>query len=230
MARVKFSALVSEMRNKLNGSVFSKNRGGNYLRNKVTPVNPQSTFQTQKRSIFGSISSQFRSLTAAQVNAWNDAAQDFPYTDIFGDSKVLSGHQLHQKLNTNLAQINVSPLLNPPTPRTIEAVSWVIAVFTLATTSWQIELGFGSGSPNDYYIIEATPPVPVSVNFVKNKFRSFGIIGSIGTDPTAGDAYSNYITRFGVPPSGSRFFARVFAVSKESGQVSLASQIVVQVS
>ena len=230
MARVKFSALVSEMRNKLNGSVFSKNRGGNYLRNKVTPVNPQSLYQTQKRSIFGGISSLFRSLTSAQVNAWNDAAQDFPYTDIFGDSKILSGHQLHQKLNTNLAQISVPPLSNPPTPRTIEAVSWVLAAFALSTSSFQIELGFGSGSPTDYYIIEATPPVPVSVNFVKNKFRSFGLIGNIGTDPVATDAYSSYVSRFGVPTAGSRFFARVFAVSKVSGQVSLAAQVIVQVS
>ena len=230
MARVKFSALVSEMRNKLNGSVFSKNRGGNYLRNKVTPVNPQSVFQTQKRSIFGSISSRFRSLTAAQVNAWNDASQQFPYSDIFGDSKILSGHQLHQKLNTNLAQINVPPLPDPPTPRTIEAVGWVLSDFTLAGSAWQIELDFGSGDVNDYYIIEATPPVPASVNFVKNKFRSFGIVEPIGTDPIPVNIFNAYTDRFGVPQAGSRFFARVFAVSKVSGQVSLASQFIVQVS
>ena len=229
MARVKFSALVSEMRNKLNGSVFSKNRGGNYLRNKVTPVNPQSIFQTQKRSVFGGISSRFRSLTADQVNAWNDAAQNFPYTDIFGDSKILSGHQLHQKLNTNLAQVNVPPLINPPTPRTIEAIGWVLADFNLSTHTWQIELIYGSGSPTDYYIIEATPPIPTSVNFVKNKFRSFGIVNPIGTDPDPIDSYNAYVERFGVPSAGSRFFARVFAVSKLSGQVSLASQFIVQV-
>lgn len=230
MARVKFSALVSEMRNKLNGSVFSKNRGGNYLRNKVTPVNPQSVYQTAKRSIFGSISSGFRSLTAPQVNAWNDAAQNFPYTDIFGDSKILSGHQLHQKLNTNLAQVNATLLTNPPTPRTIEAVGWTLSDFNVAGSTWEIELNFGTGSSFDSWLIEATPPIPTSVNFVKNKFRSFSLMNNIGTDPIAADAFNKYVSRFGAPSPGSRFFARVFAVSRNSGQVSLAAQIVVEVS
>ena len=49
MAKVLFSALISDMRNKLNGSVFAKNRGGSYLRTKVTPVNPQTVAQVHKR-------------------------------------------------------------------------------------------------------------------------------------------------------------------------------------
>ena len=41
MAKILTTAIVADIRNKLNGSVFSKNRYGAYVRTKVTPVNPQ---------------------------------------------------------------------------------------------------------------------------------------------------------------------------------------------
>ena len=43
MAKIKMTAIVADMRNKLNGSVFSRNRGGAYIRTKVTPINPQTS-------------------------------------------------------------------------------------------------------------------------------------------------------------------------------------------
>ena len=50
MAKILMTAIVADIRNKLNGSVFSKNRYGAYVRTKVTPVNPQSTAQQNTRN------------------------------------------------------------------------------------------------------------------------------------------------------------------------------------
>ena len=63
MAKIKLSAIVSEMRGKLNGSVFSKNRGGAYIRTKVTPVNPQSLAQGLVRATLTNLSQAWRGLT-----------------------------------------------------------------------------------------------------------------------------------------------------------------------
>ena len=53
--KIKWGALVVDGRGKLGGHVAAQNRGGSYLRTKVTPSNPQTTFQTGVRSMGGCI-------------------------------------------------------------------------------------------------------------------------------------------------------------------------------
>src|SRR5437867_2761155 len=116
MAKLLFTAVVADMRNKLNGTVFSKNRYGAYARTKVTPVNPQSTAQQNQRNTLSTNSAAWRGLTEAQRQSWIDGAINFPTTDIFGNSKILSGQALYVKFNNNLASIGVAPIDTAPTP------------------------------------------------------------------------------------------------------------------
>ena len=103
MARVLFTAVVADMRNKLNGTVFSKNKSGAYTRTKVTPVNPQSASQTQNRQRLSRFSQLWRTLSIAAITAWNDLAKSQPFgTDVFGNPKFLSGLSLFVKLNSNI--------------------------------------------------------------------------------------------------------------------------------
>src|SRR3546814_19213217 len=99
MAKVKFGALMTDARGKLGGHVFSKNRAGSYLRTKVTPVNPQTIYQTSVRALFGAISSQWSGLSQAVRDSFNGAVADWATTDIFGDLKNPSGKALFQRLN-----------------------------------------------------------------------------------------------------------------------------------
>ena len=96
----------------MGGQVFSKNRGGSYVRTKVTPTNPQTSAQSTIRGIFSSISSRWSSLTDAQRASFNGFVQAYARTDIFGDLRNPSGKSLFQRLNQNLensgqAQIDV---------------------------------------------------------------------------------------------------------------------------
>ena len=87
MARIKFGMMMTDARGKLGGQVFSKNRSGAYVRTKVTPSNPRSMAQMSSRSILGSLSVMWNSLTLEKVSAWNAATADWQKTDIFGDLK-----------------------------------------------------------------------------------------------------------------------------------------------
>ena len=52
MAKIKFGMMMTDASGKLGGQVFSKNRGGSYVRTKSTPVNRQSSAQMNVRGIF----------------------------------------------------------------------------------------------------------------------------------------------------------------------------------
>lgn len=221
MAKVKFSALISEMRNKLNGSVFSKNRGGNYLRNKVTPVNPQTARQTLVRSRLAGLASGFRALTAAQIASWNSAVGNFPYTDIFGDVKQLSGLQLYEKLNLNLLNAGQTALTSPPAP---------VGVDPLTSMSWTAAQGGAksvtfAASPvpaGHTLIIEATPSMSPGRNFVKNEFRFIQTVAAAATSPQA--ITTAYDLKFGDVTTGQKAYVRAFLVNNTTGEVSLALQ------
>lgn len=227
MARIKYSALVSDVRNKLNGSVMSKNRAGSYIRNKTTPVNPQTGFQQDVRQRLGALSSQWSSLTAAQRGTWTNATPNFPYTDIFGDKKELDGKSLFIKFNSNLSNIGSANILSAPTPVGIPvfgvvsaeaAVTGAIDTFELTLTSATVPAGFALA-------VYATPPIKAGVSFVKNRFRYIGV-----ATVAAGvaDIAALYNARFDspLPLASETLHVRVALVSTTSGQMGVPTGVV----
>lgn len=224
MAKIKFSALVSDLRGKLNGSVFSKNRSGNYIRNKVTPVNPQTAAQSRVRSMFGKISQAWRSLSDAQRASWNNSVQKFAETDIFGDMRNPSGKALFQKLNQNLLLVGQSMLNSCPSPADVGSFSIESVVFneeqgglTLTTVS--------DGSLLTY-TVEATPPLSSGQTFAKNSFRRIGVYSSTGDTPI--QLLEDYEAKFGTLSGNPNVQVQVF-VTNGSGQVSPRQSIKVEV-
>lgn len=100
MAKVKFGAMVTDARGKLDGIVFTKGRGGAVIRKKVTNVNPNTRKQSLRRSITQLLSKHWSNkLTNAQRKAWSLAAINFPKNDIFGNTKVPTGFGYFMRIN-----------------------------------------------------------------------------------------------------------------------------------
>jgi len=215
MAKVKFSALVSDMRNKLNGSVFSKNRAGSYLRNKVTPVNPQSTAQVNVRNRFTVLSQNWRGLTDAQRLSWAAAVDSYKRTDIFGDLKTPSPLNLYMRINGNLQIVDVTPIDTAPVAGDTPQLTGLQASGIISASEIQIDTNEGAVPANTAYVVDATPPVSAGVSFVKSQFRTIQILDA-GTAMPA-DVWNNYVDRFGTPLAGQKVFIRVVAIDKTTG-------------
>lgn len=226
MAKIKFSALVSDMRNKLNGSVLSKNRYGSYMRNKVTPVNPQTTEQQAARQRIASLSAAWGGLTEAQRASWRALAPSFPFTDIFGDQKELTGQTLFVKLNANLMKIGESTIDVAPVKIDIPEL-YAVSVDAEQTAGALVTLDVTlseTAIPAGYSLaVYATPPVQPGKQFVKNLYRF------IGEAPAAVagvvDIASIWNARFGSVSNGQKIFVRVALVSNTTGQQGIPSQV-----
>lgn len=230
MARIKYSALVSDMRNKLNGSVMSKNRAGSYIRNKTTPVNPQTGFQQDVRQRLGALSSQWSSLTVAQRGTWTNATPNFPYTDIFGDKKELDGKSLFIKFNSNLSNVGSANILSAPVPVGIPVFSIVSAAATVTGAIDSFDLTFsGTTVPAGFALaVYATPPIKAGVSFVKNRFR---FIGTTAVAAGAADIAALYNARFGnpLPLASETMHVRVALVSTTSGQMGVPTGVIAEI-
>lgn len=222
MAKVLFSGVaIVDMRNKLNGSVLSKNRGGAYVRTKVTPVNPQTTSQQNVRNRLATNSQAWRGLTETQRQSWIDGAISFPTTDIFGNIKILSGFQLYCSLNNNLSMIGATNIDSCPSPVAIPQLE--LTSVTADDSANTVILAATSPVPADFaMVVFATPNVTPGKTFVKQQFRFVSAEPAAGTSPF--DISTEWTALFGDPVVGNKVFAKAFYVSTTTGQAGIPVQ------
>ena len=211
--KIKFGSIVTDGRGKLGGQVYARNRSGAYVRNKVTPNNPQTLYQSLQRAVLATFSEAWRGLTQQQREAWNAAGESFPTTNQFGDQVIPTGKNLFTRLNNNLTDINQSTLTNPPLPAPIvepEDLELSIAAGTPA-----MALDFNGDSAMGYKVF-ATPPLSPGVGFFKNKFKMIDTLPI----PPAGtlDLLDAYQTRFGAFQEGQKIAVKIVPVVAATGQ------------
>lgn len=214
--KAKFGAIVVDGRGKLGGHVFSKNRGGSYMRTKVTPTNPQTSFQAAVRNRLTQFSQGWRGLTQAQRDAWNSAVGNFAKTDVFGDIKQPTGLNLYVKLNSNLDLISQGAISLPPLPSEVEAVLTISVVATVTGAVLDITYTPTPVPTDTTFVIEATAQVSPGKNFLKNEFRVLTINASAATSPA--DIASLYVARFGTLIEGQKIGVRMYPVNEVTGQ------------
>lgn len=227
MAKVKFSALVSEMRNKLNGSVFARNRGGAYLRTKVTPTNPQSIAQVQARSLLTQFSQGWRSLTQAERDAWNSVVDQWATTDVFGDIVNPTGSTLYTRLNINISNAGGTAITSPPTPTGADALANLTLTADSAAPEVVITTLPGTVPAGHALYVEATAQLSPGISNAKSKFRTIASINPATVGPF--DVISEYTAKFGALVAGQKMFVRCKLINRATGEVSqslVASAIV----
>lgn len=100
----------------LGNQTASRNRSGQYLRQRSLPVQPRTVSQMAARARFTDMSAAWRGLTVAQRLSWKGFAASFTVVNSLGQTINLTGHQCFVKVNTvNLllgtAMVNVPPAL-----------------------------------------------------------------------------------------------------------------------
>lgn len=190
---------MTDGRGKLGGQVASKNRSGAYVRTKVTPANPQTSYQSAVRQRLGSLSAEWSNLTEEQRKAWNESANSGQWnkTDIFGDARRPTGKNLFTGVNlvsletTNTLLVDVPRKANFSQFSVIEVVADVndaveisvnVAEAPTVGTRWQIEATVGV-SPGRYYL--------------KNLFRFISSAEAVVQGANALIVTDEYDTRFG---------------------------------
>lgn len=214
--KVKFGLIVTDGRGKLGGHVMSKNRAGNYVRTKVTPSNPNTSFQSSVRSILTQFSQAWRGLTQAQRDSWNGAVDSYQGSDIFGDIKSPSGINLYIKLNSNLAEVSASSIALPPLPESVAAVTLGTSTAAAGTPAFSLVFGTSPVPASTVFIVRATAQVSPGKKFVKNLYRNVAFLAAAETTPY--DLLAEYVARFGSLVAGQKIGIELVAVNTTTGQ------------
>lgn len=216
MALIKMAHIVAEARGSIAGTTFSKNTYGAYLRQKVTPVNPQSASQQVVRQYLAQLAQAWRALTQAQRDGWNQSAVNFSRTNIFGDQVQLTGFNLYMRLNKNLLDTGQSTIAAAPSPGAVHGFS-SMSIDT-NNTAGTFTVTFAAAIPaSDVVILYATAPLSPGKDFAKSELRQIAVLDNADTSPY--DATADYTAKFGVlAPTGSKVFAQLKSVNSTTGQ------------
>jgi hypothetical protein len=204
------------------GITSSRNRFGQYVRTRATPVNPATSAQGTVRARLSANSAAWRALTDTQREGWDSLGLMMTRTDSLGQTYTLTGFQAYCSVNNNLAAIgsatvSAAPALVTPSSILTAVITLTNAAFSIAYTPTPLPTGA-------HLLAFASPQRSAGRNFEADT-RLVALGAAAGASPLS--IFTAYQARFGTPVTGNKvFLALVVSVGGfESGPL-LTSAVV----
>lgn len=191
----------------------SRNRYGQYLRSRATPVNVNSTAQGTVRARMSTNSAAWRALTSAQRAGWADLGLQMPRVDRLGQSYTLNGFAAYCSVNNNKLAAGDAVVSDAPalvTPSTIET-----ATITLTSSSFSVAYTPTPMPASTRLFLFASPQRSAGRGF-EGDYRLIAVTAAAAASPH--NLLAAYTAKFGAPVTGNRVFLSL--VSYKGGFVS----------
>lgn len=206
MALIKLTAIIDQISGKLNGTIFARNKGGNYVKRLSIPANPQTQHQQNVRNRFSYISKEWRNLTEEQRQSWREIAKVRTVRNRLGEERFLSGFQWFQKININSTlagdgfRETPPPLVRFPFPKQMKTD------LQYFPDEINIQLAVTAGNPNTCsLLIFATPVISKGIFNFRSRLKMITDtpLNSL-ISPSWYNIYQDYTRRFPLPSSPGR--------------------------
>lgn len=185
----------------LQGQTSSRNRYGQYVRSRATPVNPNSTAQGVVRARLSANSAAWRALTDAQRAGWESLGSQMSRTDSLGQTYTLNGFSAFCSVNNNLAAagdatVSAAPALVTPETLATVTITLTSASFSIAYTPTPMETG-------ERVFVYCSPQRNAGRQF-EGDLRLVHVSAAAAASPA--NVLAAYTARFGAPVTGNKVF------------------------
>lgn len=203
------------------GTVFSRNRGGAYMRTRVIPTNPNTPAQQTVRALMSQLAVLWTSvLSASQREAWDAYALAVPMADPLGNPRNVGGVGMFQRSNITRMQAGLARVDDGPTVPTLASMTTpVVSGVSVATNDFDVAFentdGW-AGEDGGALLVYGSRSKSVGINYFEGPYRfSQAILGDGVTPPTSPATVVNPFILI----LGQRLFVRIVAV-RADGRVS----------
>lgn len=210
------SALIGQLSRSQGSTTASRNRYGSYFRNRVMPVNPNTSAQSTVRNNFQELSSGYRALTEEQRSAWRELGNQMIRSGSLAENYSLAGLNAYISVNTNLRTIGATLVTSPPTLTEVATVTTATLTVdsdpTMSLAFTPTPLGAG-----DHLVIRASAPVSAGKTFVpRGALRQVVVTAAAGTSPqNITEPYQAIFGEIGAGQIGAKIFAEVLIINAE---------------
>jgi hypothetical protein len=187
MALVKFGNGIAALSGRIDGTVFSRVRGGAVARGWTKPVSTPTAAQIAVRSSFATVTGLWSALTGSQRSSWNAQALTAERLNRLGESYTPSGRQMFIEANKNLSLAGMTEIELPPANWLLPSPPISVTLATAAETAGELTamtlnlVPPADASAGQRYIVDMTPAfAPETKTNLTNLFRLiyFGVSGT----------------------------------------------------
>ncbi len=183
------------------GITSSRNRFGQYVRTRATPVNPGSTAQGSVRARLSANSAAWRALTDVQREGWDSLGLMMSRTDSLGQTYTLTGFQAYCSVNNNNvaagnATVSAAPAVATPAALLTATITLTAAAFSIAYTVTPLATGTR--------LFAFISPQRSAGRSFESDFRLIFVTAAAAASPA--NVFSAYQARLGTPVVGNKIF------------------------
>lgn len=183
------------------GMTASKNRFGQYMRTRASPVQPRTVAQLNQRARMSTNAAAWRALTDAQRAGWADLGLSITRTDSLGQTYTLNGQAAYISVNNNKldagdAAITDATAIVTPADLLTATVTLTAAAFSVAYTATPLAAGVR-------LFIFVSPQRSAGRKF-EGDYRLLTVTAAAAASPS--NILAAYTAKFGVPIVGNRIF------------------------
>lgn len=218
--------IIGEASGSLASMTFSHNRGGQYIRTRAIPTNPNTPQQQAIRSLVGQLTSLWNNtLTVAQRLDWQTYADQVPLLDALGEPRAATG--LNHYVRSNVPRLQAAEPRVDDAPTVFNLGDFTPTTMTNATEATQtFDIGYTAADDwanedDAALLVYGSRPQNPSINFFKGPYRYAGKVqGDSVTPPTSPETVTSPFAF----AAGQRLFARI-QVSRADGRLSLSQRL-----
>lgn len=183
MAIISPGPLAAAVSGSIGGTVFSRNRGGSYVRNRSIPTDPNTVRQQNVRAILASQSQAWSDLTDLQRDAFGNWALQNPVTNALGHQITLSGHQAFVQLNSRLDLDDQTVLTDPPVINAPMALDTLVLTADIGVGDVEVAFTATPLAADVKLWIRAAVVNSPGITYVRNLFKFVGTSAAAAASP-----------------------------------------------
>jgi hypothetical protein len=193
--------LIEPRSGSMQGLTSSRNRYGQYVRSRATPVNPNSTAQGTVRARMSANAAAWRTLTANQRAGWESLGGQMSRTDALGQTYTLNGFGAYCSVNNNLDAAGEAAVADAPSLITPSAL--LTCTITLTDAAFSIAFTPTPPAAANRVFVYAGPQRTAGRGF-EGDLRLIFVSAAAAASPA--NVLSAYSARFGAPVEGNKIF------------------------
>lgn len=183
------------------GLTASRNRFGQYMRTRASPVQPRTPAQLNQRARMTTNAAGWRGLTDAQRAGWLSLGLSISRTDSLGQSYTLGGFAAYCSVNNNKldagdAVVSDAPTIVTPADLVSVTLTATSAALSIAYTATPLAAGVR-------LFVWVSPQRSAGVIF-NGDYRLLTVTAAAAASPA--NILAAYTAKFGVPVTGKRLF------------------------
>jgi hypothetical protein len=178
------SPIHGEMRGKLGGNVYSRNKGGTYVRRHSIPTNPNTARQQATRNWVGWCATTWESvLIESEREQWREWAETHTWKNALGQDIALTGLDWYTMANTRLLDCAATPIT---VPGDLSAPDPLLTMALTITNATAISIAFTDVLPAGHrLVVWGSGPISAGANPNFRGCRLIGYSAAAGATPIA---------------------------------------------